>query len=58
VLIPNGTAVVITHEIRLFEELLDAKSSQQLHDVTLEKVYKITLNGLHPRIYVLRKSAR
>jgi tRNA (guanine6-N2)-methyltransferase len=56
VLQPNGAAVVITHEIRLFESLLDANAGKHTHDLKLENVYKITLNGLHPRIYVLRKS--
>jgi tRNA (guanine6-N2)-methyltransferase len=54
VLQPDGTAVVITHEISLFESLLE----QSNNALKLENIYKITLNGLHPRIYVLRKSER
>lgn len=41
--------VLITHEIRLIESLL-----QQQKQWTLLQTLNITLNGLHPRIYVLR----
>jgi tRNA (guanine6-N2)-methyltransferase len=54
----NGTAVVITHEIRLFEDLLNSEVSLHFRDLKLENLYKMTLNGLHPRIYVLRKLQR
>ncbi len=55
VLHPDSIAVVITHEIRLFESLLNIEAKQSQHSLSLQNVYKITLNGLHPRIYILRK---
>ncbi|MCU0497224.1 MAG: methyltransferase domain-containing protein [Anaerolineae bacterium] len=42
--------VLITHEIRLLENLLRQQSAWHLEDLV-----KITLNGLHPRIYLLRR---
>lgn len=56
VLRPDSTATIITHEIRLFESLLNSEGRQSPHSLSLQKVYKITLNGLHPRIYILRKT--
>lgn len=47
---PDGRFVLITHEIRLMESLL---SKSQVWST--RNVLKITLRGLHPRIYVLRK---
>ncbi|MFN8376386.1 MAG: methyltransferase domain-containing protein [Anaerolineae bacterium] len=42
--------VVITHEIKLMEALLRETSVWQV-----ESMIRITLGGLHPRIYILRK---
>lgn len=42
--------VIITHEIRLLEAFLREQSFWHLEDLI-----KITLNGLHPRIYLLRR---
>ncbi|MBC8170495.1 MAG: methyltransferase domain-containing protein [Anaerolineae bacterium] len=47
----NAPFVIITHEIRLMETLL-RQSRLWLTTQTI----KITLNGLHPRIYVLKRS--
>lgn len=47
---PAARFTVITHEIRLMESLLSAH-----RDWTIEKTLRITLRGLHPRIYVLRR---
>jgi tRNA (guanine6-N2)-methyltransferase len=52
VAVPDARLVVITHEIRLIEKLLS--SITYWHT---EQTLKITLNGLHPRIYVLRRTA-
>jgi tRNA (guanine6-N2)-methyltransferase len=42
--------IVITHEIRLIENLL-----QQQKEWRTTQTLKVTLNGLHPRIYVLQR---
>ena len=47
---PESVFVVITHEVRLMESLL-----RQSTQWRLEKMLPITLRGLHPRIYLLRK---
>lgn len=47
---PAARFVLITHEIRMMNALLENSS-----DWILDYVLPITLNGLHPRIYVLRK---
>lgn len=45
---PNARFVLITHEIRLMNGLLENSP-----DWKVDHVLPITLNGLHPRIYVL-----
>jgi 23S rRNA G2445 N2-methylase RlmL len=50
---PDARFVVITHEIRLMEKLLQESAVWKT-----EQSLKITLNGLHPRIYLLRRAAR
>jgi 23S rRNA G2445 N2-methylase RlmL len=45
----GGRLVVITHEVRLMQRLLPGKKW------ALERTIPISLSGLHPRIYVLRK---
>lgn len=44
--------VLITHEIQLIESLLRSTS-----DWSTEQEIRVNLRGLHPRIYVLRRSA-
>jgi tRNA (guanine6-N2)-methyltransferase len=46
----RASFLAITHEVRLMESIL-AKSTLW----GVKKVHKITLSGLHPRIFVLRK---
>jgi 23S rRNA G2445 N2-methylase RlmL len=48
--LPNARFVTITHEVQLFERLLADHTYWQL-----EQSLMITLRGLHPRIYVLRR---
>ena len=47
----DAAFALITHEIKLFENALAHQSTW-----TLDKQIKINLRGLHPRIYLLRKS--
>jgi len=47
----NARFVLITHEIRLMEQLLSDYDDWNL----VEKAIKITLSGLHPRIYILER---
>lgn len=47
---PGARFVLLTHEIRLLEPLL-----RSTNDWKTENVLKITLRGLHPRIYVLTR---
>jgi tRNA (guanine6-N2)-methyltransferase len=47
---PGARGVFLTHELRLTETVLNVSP-----DWTLENVVQITINGLHPRIYVVRK---
>ncbi|NWF68809.1 MAG: RNA methyltransferase [Chloroflexi bacterium] len=47
---PNAHFVLITHEVRLIESLLYASTVWQP-----QNVLRVSLGGLHPRIYVLRK---
>lgn len=49
VLTKTGIAVIITHEVRLFEKLI------HMQDWRVHQIRKINLRGLHPRIYVLEK---
>lgn len=46
----DGRFVLITHEIKLMDTMLDGQNKWEV-----EQVIKITLSGLHPRIYVLRR---
>lgn len=51
VAIPLARLIVLTHEISLFERVL-----QNFSDVwQIEEVVKVFQGGLHPRIYVLRR---
>ncbi len=47
---PSALFAVLTHEIRLFESLIADSSDWQL-----TQVLPITLRGLHPRLYLLRR---
>ena len=47
---PEAHFVMLTHEIRLMDAILASTRAW-----TLERQVRITLRGLHPRIYVLRK---
>lgn len=49
---PGARAAFITHEVRLMESLLAAAAEWQV-----AAVLPITLGGLHPRIYLLRRTA-
>ncbi|MBC8100514.1 MAG: methyltransferase domain-containing protein [Armatimonadetes bacterium] len=49
---PEARFVIVTHEIRLMESLL----RHQLNWRQVSEPLKITLNGLHPRIYTLRRT--
>ena len=48
---PDACFVLITHEVNLIESLLRQSSVWQL-----EQSIRVTLRGLHPRIYVLRRA--
>lgn len=48
---PDARFIVITHEVKLMETTL-----QNARQWLLESVTRITLRGLHPRIYVLRRA--
>ena len=43
--------IIITHEVRLMETILDSTPHWRL----LDEPIKITLSGLHPRIYILER---
>ena len=47
---PGARFALITHEIRLLESLLRDSASW-----TTERVLRVTLGGLHPRIFLLRR---
>jgi tRNA (guanine6-N2)-methyltransferase len=47
---PHAMLILITHEIRLMETVL-----MNQYDWVIQETHKITLRGLHPRIYLLRK---
>ncbi|MDZ4768090.1 MAG: methyltransferase domain-containing protein [Chloroflexota bacterium] len=47
---PGATFVILTHEIRLIETFIAQQTSWRV-----EREIPITLRGLHPRIYVLRR---
>lgn len=49
---PGARFVLITHEVRLMEAVL-----HQSHTWLTENVIQITLRGLHPRIFVLRRGS-
>ncbi|MDX2138397.1 MAG: RNA methyltransferase [Chloroflexota bacterium] len=48
--LPNACFVAITHEVHLFERQLSIQN-----DWRVEQSLMITLRGLHPRVYVLRR---
>ncbi|MCD6361870.1 MAG: RNA methyltransferase, partial [Armatimonadetes bacterium] len=52
VLRPGGLAVLLTQEKRLITRLVEKQRS--LH---LEACYRLSLSGLHPSIYVVRRRA-
>ncbi|GAB5491413.1 MAG: methyltransferase domain-containing protein [Phototrophicaceae bacterium] len=47
----GATFVIITHEVRLIESILDSTIEWRL----MAEPLKITLSGLHPRIYLLER---
>ncbi len=47
---PRSRAIILTHEIRLIERVLEQSSLWQL-----ERFLPIVLRGLHPRLYLLRR---
>lgn len=47
----GATFVIITHEVRLIEGILDSSTDWRL----MAEPLKITLSGLHPRIYLLER---
>src|SRR6266566_3742806 len=49
---PRARLVLLTHEIKLFESIL-----QDCTEWTLQDVVKIYQGGLHPRIYLFQRSA-
>ncbi len=49
---PHAFFGIITHEVRLMEQLLAAEDCAW----TVEKTLKVELGGLHPRMYVLQKN--
>jgi len=49
---PRGRFVLMTQEITLMDQLLEASTEWKILDCL-----KITLRGLHPRIYVLQRKA-
>jgi 23S rRNA G2445 N2-methylase RlmL len=49
---PGARLALITHEVRLMESLLDQTSAWSIEDTT-----RITLRGLHPRIYELVRNS-
>ncbi|MBE2267368.1 MAG: RNA methyltransferase, partial [Anaerolinea sp.] len=51
VMAPGGRFVVITHEMRLMDRLLSKN-----HLWTSEQAIQVNLRGLHPKIYVLRRT--
>lgn len=50
---PGATFVLITHEVRLFDDVLGAQ-----RDWRAEALHRIALRGHHPRIWVLRRASR
>ena len=50
---PRARLVLLTHEIKLFENVL-----QDCTEWTLQDVVKIFQGGLHPRIYLFQKAQR
>mgnify|MGYP001167422551 CR=1 FL=1 len=51
VIAAGGRFVVITHEMRLMDRLLSKN-----HQWTSEQAIQVNLRGLHPKIYVLRRT--
>lgn len=49
--VPEAKCVLLTHEIRLLESVLRQQSAW-----SLEQSIQINLRGLHPRLYVLRRT--
>ena len=47
---PGARAVFLTHEIRLMEIILNVS-----REWDLQEIFPITINGLHPRIYLLTR---
>ncbi|MBB6048245.1 RNA methyltransferase [Armatimonas rosea] len=46
----GGTAVFLTHELKLFEQTIGAQSQWQI-----ERVIPLTVGGMHPKIYMLKR---
>ncbi|MEZ4667164.1 MAG: methyltransferase domain-containing protein [Anaerolineae bacterium] len=47
---PGGRGVFISHEVKLMDTLLDGSATWKI-----EQVVKVSLSGMHPRIWVLRR---
>lgn len=47
---PGARGALITHEVRLLNTVLEAQTAWRV-----EQVLKVTLGGLHPRIFLLRR---
>lgn len=48
---PGARCALITHEVRLLNAVLDAQEAWRI-----EQVIKVSLGGLHPRIFLLRRA--
>ena len=47
---PGARCVLLSHEIRLMTDLLETST-----DWITERIIPISITGLHPRIYILKK---
>jgi len=50
---PGARCVLISHEIRLISSLLETST-----DWVVQRLIPITITGLHPRIYILKKAVQ
>ncbi len=48
---PGARCALITHEVRLLSTVLDAQQAWRI-----EQIIKVSLGGLHPRIFLLRRT--
>ena len=47
---PRGRAVFLTHELRMMDLLLNVS-----RDWTVEAILPVTISGMHPQIYALKR---